>query len=447
MSDDKDPEAETPESLEMVFAEFGPRLVIHARAKLAEYRIPDSEISAEDLAQSAFTKVLEIDEETVSAKRTYLRRIVANEAAAIARHRGRRQCEARTPVAEEAASVPDIAAQIVNRQAVLKYLDQLPVGQREAVWANKALDYSQAETAELLQKAPGTVAVQVSRATRFLRANLTLAYIGILTCMAALLLDGVRRVSPASPSGGHPPGTGWEDTPLYRFLDALSWPAVVIALGALLGVEMPRRGWWPHQLVQQLRSRNRQYWREVRRQLHLFWEQLRRQLQGFWAEGRSVFLGFWIEVRKIWRNLRMLLGRQVAPPEPVRNRDGKPAQEVRERSARESRSAQQTVTVGNGAVVAGADLEGGVLGPLDNTTVAASKADLGIEATLTAAGSVEEAQPLRGHKATRLQPAYAPPQCPECSRPLPEPSGTGRPSTYCSAQCAREARKRSKVSG
>jgi hypothetical protein len=57
---------------------------------------------------------------------------------------------------------------VTNRLAVQKYLGQLPAQQRTAVWATKALDYTQRETAEAMATVPNTTATHVWRAMAFL---------------------------------------------------------------------------------------------------------------------------------------------------------------------------------------------------------------------------------------------------------------------------------------
>ncbi|NGO81307.1 sigma-70 family RNA polymerase sigma factor [Streptomyces sp. YC504] len=225
-----------------LYASYGPQLTKRARKKLDEYGIPPSVTAPEDLVHSAFAQVLR-NPEAITYPKTYLTRVVENEAAKIARQRSHLM-EAETEHARIAGETDaDVAALVANRCALRQFLGELPPSQRDAVWSSKALGYTLAETAELLHKAPGTVAVQVSRATRFLRANLAAVYVALLVALAVLVGGGLRRVQPASPSGEQEPPTGWEDTLLYQFVESASGTGVAWVGAGLVCAEVIRRGW------------------------------------------------------------------------------------------------------------------------------------------------------------------------------------------------------------
>ncbi|MEU6957986.1 RNA polymerase sigma factor [Streptomyces sp. NPDC045714] len=226
-------------ALAELYEQYAPWLAQRARWKLAEHGIPDSVIGAEDLVQTAFLRVR--DASAIEYPKAYLRRIVENEVTGIVERRDRRHAAEthRALLAEEAA--PDIACLVVNRGVVHQHVSQLPLGQREAVWSHKALGYTIAETAELLQKPPGTVAVHVARATRFLHRYLVAVYAALLVAVVAMACGGVRRVDPVS--GGPPQPPGWEGTRLHPFIENMPWNGFTTAAAGIAIGEVIRRGW------------------------------------------------------------------------------------------------------------------------------------------------------------------------------------------------------------
>ncbi|MFK0132443.1 RNA polymerase sigma factor [Streptomyces rubiginosohelvolus] len=226
-------------ALAELYEQYAPWLAERARWKLAEHGIPDSVIGAEDLVQTAFLRVR--DASAIKYPKAYLRRIVENEVTTIAERRDRWHIAEthRARLAEEAT--PDVACLVANRSAVHQHVSQLPLGQREAVWSHKALGYTIAETAEMLQKPPGTVAVHVARATRFLHRHLVAVYAALLVAVVAMLCGGVRRVNPVNGGPSQPPG--WEDTRLHPFIQNMPWNGFTIAAAGLAIGEVIRRGW------------------------------------------------------------------------------------------------------------------------------------------------------------------------------------------------------------
>lgn len=155
-----------------------------ARRLLADERLPESTLSAEDVVQTAFTKALNAPT-GIRDPRAYLYVVIRNDVRAASRQ-VRRQTTATSKGAWQAQSadvhVADFSDLIANRLAVHRALCNLPPQQRTAVWATKALEYTQAEAAEIMKKRPGTVATHVVRAVAALRVHLTaLVVVGIAT--------------------------------------------------------------------------------------------------------------------------------------------------------------------------------------------------------------------------------------------------------------------------
>ncbi|WP_200308657.1 RNA polymerase sigma factor [Streptomyces adelaidensis] len=170
------------------------------RRLLAEEGVPESVLGAEDVVQSAFAKALRAPE-SIREARAYLYAVIRNDVRAAGR-RNRARAEASATRAGYAQAlgevhVADFSDLIANRMAVYKALDRLPPPQRTAVWATKALDYTQAETAEVMGKAPGTVATHVLRAVAAIRANLVAVLAAIVSGLV-IASGRILQVVPAS---------------------------------------------------------------------------------------------------------------------------------------------------------------------------------------------------------------------------------------------------------
>ncbi|MFJ4804633.1 RNA polymerase sigma factor [Streptomyces murinus] len=211
-------------NLAAVYADHRAEMTGLARRLLAEERVPESVLGAEDVVQSAFTKALRTPE-NIREPRAYLYAVIRNDV----RVAGRQVCarmEAFASGAEHERAhgemhVADFSDLIANRMAVYKALDRLPPQQRTAVWATKALDYTQAETAEFMGKAPGTIATHVLRAVAAIRATL----VAVLTAIATGLVLAVGRIWQVVPAAGsdkehEPPGLP-TDRPMYLTGSAL----------------------------------------------------------------------------------------------------------------------------------------------------------------------------------------------------------------------------------
>ncbi|MFE0790635.1 RNA polymerase sigma factor [Streptomyces mutabilis] len=120
-----------------------------ARRLLADERLPESTLSAEDVVQTAFTKALNAPT-GIRDPRAYLYVVIRNDVRAASRQ-VRRQTTATSKGAWQAQSadvhVADFSDLIANRLVVHRALCKLPPQQRTAVWATKALEYTQAEAA------------------------------------------------------------------------------------------------------------------------------------------------------------------------------------------------------------------------------------------------------------------------------------------------------------
>jgi RNA polymerase sigma-70 factor (sigma-E family) len=122
---------------------------------------------AEEITQEAFARLLLRwrtlrDQQSAPA---YLRRVVINEARAGWRRRQRRELQAML-----AAGSPEVAEiDVVEHQAMLAALSQLPGGKRACVLLRFYADLSEAETAATLGVTVGTVKSQTAKGLRQLQ--------------------------------------------------------------------------------------------------------------------------------------------------------------------------------------------------------------------------------------------------------------------------------------
>ncbi|MFJ8506955.1 RNA polymerase sigma factor [Streptomyces avermitilis] len=171
-----------------------------ARQLLGEERLPESVLSAEDVVQAAFMKALRTSDQ-IREPRAYLYAVIRNDVRAASRQNQRRASLTAVSGGQLGSAdvhVADFSDLVANRLAVYKALYDLPRQQRTAVWATKALEYTQAETAEAMQRRPGTIARHVVRAVAALRIHLTaLLVAGVM----ALSLTGSRLLRTTQPPG------------------------------------------------------------------------------------------------------------------------------------------------------------------------------------------------------------------------------------------------------
>lgn len=198
-------EVEPAEALGALYANYRVSLTNTAQQALLAHGIPESVISAEDLVQNAFAKVLRHPasvEYPVSYLRVVIRTEAANRARQQARHNGLEARRAADPLRFDPLQSADVAALVANRCAVEQAMEALTPSQRTAVWATKGLDCTQAETAVMMEKAPGTVATHVSRGMALLRASLVAAVVAGIVCVVAHFIgDPLRDAHPAREPG------------------------------------------------------------------------------------------------------------------------------------------------------------------------------------------------------------------------------------------------------
>ncbi|MFJ2241766.1 sigma-70 family RNA polymerase sigma factor [Streptomyces sp. NPDC087859] len=180
--------------LEAVFACYYGEMVGYARKWLRAAGVADWHEEAEDIVQHAFAKACR-DPGRISQPRAYLYKVIKNQ---LKEYEARAQRAERTALLEAPAAVVGVEEMVVEICDVQRALAKLPPQQRMAVYAAKALAFTQAEVAEAMGKRPGTVAVHIARAVQILRATLvtTAAVAGVLMCLGATA--GLRFISAAS---------------------------------------------------------------------------------------------------------------------------------------------------------------------------------------------------------------------------------------------------------
>lgn len=237
-------EVEPAEALGTLYANYRVSLTNTAQQALLAHGIPESVVSAEDLVQNAFAKVLRHPasvEYPVSYLRVVIRTEAANRARQQARHSGLEARRAADPLRFDPLQSADMAALVANRCAVEQAMDALTPSQRTAVWATKGLDCTQAETAVMMEKAPGTVATHVSRGMALLRASLVAAVVAGIVCGVGHFIDDPLQDTP--PARGPSRGSGplspqwWPGKPALLSALYTHWPVFVPpALMATCGV-------------------------------------------------------------------------------------------------------------------------------------------------------------------------------------------------------------------
>ncbi|WP_189189963.1 sigma-70 family RNA polymerase sigma factor [Streptomyces albiflavescens] len=188
------------EALSDLVAERYGQLVGNARKRLAALDVPPAWVHAEDVVQNALASVLtraELDEKL----RPYVFAVIKNEVRHVARryrsglaYRSRDadvQLEASGPAADHC----DAADRRLDLQAALS---ALPPQQRTAVLCTKALGFTQAETAQVMGKNPGTVATHTSRAMITLRLALGALAVVLVGCAVQWLRSGALPIEPAA---------------------------------------------------------------------------------------------------------------------------------------------------------------------------------------------------------------------------------------------------------
>ncbi|WP_162931115.1 sigma factor-like helix-turn-helix DNA-binding protein [Streptomyces sporangiiformans] len=240
-------EAVTAEALGALYAKYRVSLTATAQHALLARGVPESVVSAEDIVQNAFAKALRNPaaiKNPIGYLRVVIRTEVANRARQQADHSRMEARRAADPLRFDPVQTADFAALIANRCAVEQALAGLSLPQRTAVWATKALDCTQDETATLMDKAPGTVATHVSRGMVLLRASLVTAVVAAIVCVAGRFIGGrLQRTDPAREPGekaGTLPTRWWHEgramlVVLYERWPEVAWLSLLAACGVL---------WW-----------------------------------------------------------------------------------------------------------------------------------------------------------------------------------------------------------
>ncbi|MER5907512.1 sigma-70 family RNA polymerase sigma factor [Streptomyces mirabilis] len=238
----------------LVDERFG-QLVGYARKRLAALDVPPAWVDAEDVVQNALASVL-TRAEPVEELRPYVFKVIKNGVRhAARRYRSGLAYGSRDADVQLEASGPftDPCAAADRRLDLQAALSALPRQQRTAVLCTKALGFTQAETARVMGKNPGTVATHTSRAVITLRLTLGALAVVLAGCAVQWLRLGARPIEPAA--GGEAVKT---------LLSQLSrWWISAGTVVAMLGVMM--RG-WPFDRLSRLFMRAAraaaEFWRE-----------------------------------------------------------------------------------------------------------------------------------------------------------------------------------------
>ncbi|WP_405639739.1 sigma-70 family RNA polymerase sigma factor [Streptomyces sp. NBC_00019] len=177
-----------------MFERYYGEMVSYARRWLREAGVPGFYEEAEDIVQGAFAKACR-NPERISQPRAYLYQVIKNQ---LKEHEERTQRAERAAQLDAPPAVAGVDEVVVEICDVQRALAGLPLQQRTAVYAAKALAFTQAEVAEVMGRRPGTVAVHIARAVQVLRATLvtTAAVAAVLLCLGATA--GLRFISAAS---------------------------------------------------------------------------------------------------------------------------------------------------------------------------------------------------------------------------------------------------------
>ncbi|MGW1364725.1 RNA polymerase sigma factor [Streptomyces chartreusis] len=191
------------EALSALFTERYGQMVGFARRRLRDQGVPPSAADPEDIVQHSFELVL-ARTEPIAKLRPYVFTVIRREVGHAARRyrtgQGYGSLDADVQLEdvqpEGASTDPCGAAEThLDVEAALR---SLPPQQRRAVFYNKALGLTQAETAAAMQTAPGTVATHVHRAVATLRVTLSTLVLVLIACGTVWLFGGVTGVIPAA---------------------------------------------------------------------------------------------------------------------------------------------------------------------------------------------------------------------------------------------------------
>ncbi|MEV6055208.1 RNA polymerase sigma factor [Streptomyces sp. NPDC052107] len=223
------------EAVEALVAERFGQLVGYARKRLRAFDVPPAWLDAEDVVQNALASVL-ARSEPVEMLRPYVFTVIRNEAwHAAQRYRaglgyGCRDADVQLEAAGPAVDPCGAADRRLDVQAALS---ALPPQQRTAVFCTKVLGFTQADTAQAMGSAPGTVATHVSRAVVTLRVTLGALAVVLVGCTVALVGRGGQWLRsgplPIDPSAGGDVGKALSSVPWQWWLVAATVLTAVLA--------------------------------------------------------------------------------------------------------------------------------------------------------------------------------------------------------------------------
>ncbi|MEU5073985.1 sigma-70 family RNA polymerase sigma factor [Streptomyces asoensis] len=181
-------------ALVAVYERYYGEMVGYAGRRLREAGTPLSHVDAEDVVQDAFAQAFR-NQQRIVWPRAYLYKVIRNRLQELQERAQRAEVLAELPTPAAVSSVEEVVIAVCDVQRALA---QLPTQQRTAVYAAKALGFTQHEVAESMGRQPGTVGVHIARGVQMLRAALTItaAVAAVITCVGAVA--GLRYISAAS---------------------------------------------------------------------------------------------------------------------------------------------------------------------------------------------------------------------------------------------------------
>jgi RNA polymerase sigma-70 factor (sigma-E family) len=157
------PEAASGDQLERMLSERGPQLLRTA------VLLAGSQQDGEDLLQAALERFLRRHRAVDGSAEAYLRRTLYNLAADGWRRSGTWQRKLPLVRADQARAVPDMAAAVDLRDALIRALRQLPPRQRAVIVLRYWEQLTESETAQVLGCTQGTVKATASRGLQRMR--------------------------------------------------------------------------------------------------------------------------------------------------------------------------------------------------------------------------------------------------------------------------------------
>ncbi|WP_180303944.1 RNA polymerase sigma factor [Streptomyces sp. JV178] len=223
---DREGQPESDADLSSVVAKRRRELTCYTRRLLDRAGIPQARLDAEDVVQNALLKALQKERtEKIHNPRAYLYEVIRNQVRDESRRRN-------VPLALDDETAPGLVAsslktvdetdRAADRVTVHAALSELPGQQRLVVWANKGLQYTHAEIADLLELSRGTVATHARRGLALLGVAVMSWVVTFFTASAvadpARDRDGsthVRAPSRDAFDGGYSSGSTPAPTPEF----------------------------------------------------------------------------------------------------------------------------------------------------------------------------------------------------------------------------------------